>query len=289
MGLGRFQVTPRAFLFALLSAIALVTAGCNEDSKPASPWKPPVVSQARSDLLYFYYGDTAAIAEAYDHVNAVMVWGWGEKDWLSNVEDRLTEAREHNLKVILGLPQSYGDTAPDALRVVFSYLQSRGLLSNVVALYPADEPDLDKTDEQVRKVNAMIRGVAAEFPELAHVKLAVTYTSRGQWQGLETYDWIGFDDYTKGDAVLWNETWIDLKARLRPEQRIILVPGGACNWKNRPDAFLAVAQTDPQVIAVMPFLWIDTDPPDPTVGIRSCTETRAAYIDAGTRVINRRP
>lgn len=283
----------KRFFSSIASCIVslVLLAGCNEDSKPAAPpWKPPVVNQARGDLLYFYYGDSdTIIEETFAHTNAVMVWGWGSKPWLVNVEERLTEAQAHNLKVILGLPQSYNENGDGAIRTAFAYLHVRGLLTNVVALYPVDEPDLDKTDEQVRTVNAMIRGVAAEFPELAHVKLAVTYTEDRGWPGIETYDWVGFDAYTKGDAVLWNETWIDLKGRLRPDQRIILVPGGACNWKNLPDAFLAVAQTDQQVIAVMPFMWFSTNPPQPTTGIRDCPETRQLYVDAGTRIINRRP
>ncbi len=54
---------------------------------------------------------------------------------------------------------------------------------------------------------------------------------------------------------------------LKPGQKMILVPGGASPWKTDPTAFYNYAQTEPTVIGIIAFSWLDYEN-KPNVGIR---------------------
>src|SRR5437870_5698906 len=163
-----------------LAVSGLALAGCGGGSAP-SPTQPP--SALRTDLLFGYYGAAdETIPEVADHVNLAWVMGWGTHgSWLANVSRQLVQARQHGIKaVVLGIPQAYnpGGTAEADVRYVLQSLAVQGLLENVVALYPIDEPDgAHKSDATVTAVNTMLRRVMAEFPPLANTKLAVIYTA----------------------------------------------------------------------------------------------------------------
>jgi hypothetical protein len=141
-----------------------------------------------------------------------------------------------------------------------------------------------KTDAEIRTVNAMVRMVAAEFPELSGVNLAVIYGDRGM-PGIGSYDWVGFDKYDEHEAIFCDGRYDDLKAELRADQRIILVPGGASPWKQDPAPFYNKAVSDTQVLAIVPFIWQDNAAPGVGAGIRS-NSTKPRYIQAGTLIKN---
>lgn len=280
----------RRLLAFIASCIASVVGllGCNESSSTptAAPSAiPPGPVQSRAGLLYGYYGSMPGqVAETSDHVNLQWVSPWGASgDGLLEVKTRLKEAREARIEcVVLDIPMAYVGEAD--VRSYFDALHAEGLIdSRICALYPVDEPDLvGHSAEEVRVTNAMLRRVAKDYPFIANVPLAVIYTAKGEWPGIETYDWVGFDDYDRGAGVLSNSTWVSLKAHLRPEQRVLLVPGGA--FGQDPQPFYDKAQADPQVVAVIAFIWFDHWDGDKQ-GIRSLP-VRGQYVGVGQRIKN---
>lgn len=282
----------RAFLCALLSAIALVAckggSGGGGASLPPEPHVPAPVP-TRSGLVFAYYGDLAStVEEVKDHATHVWAWGRGEGGWQKNTLERLHQARSAGLGVVLYPEVLHGPLEP-AIAELRAFLQSadaEGLLPWIDVIYTGDEPDVnDRSDAEVRTINAAVRSLLAEFPALAGVQLAVIYGVHG-YPGIDTFDWVGVDSYDEREAIFTNGRYADLKRRLRGDQRVILVPGGADPWRQMPSEFERVAHTDPQVIAVVPFLWIDT-PPEWGVGngrgIRS-NPTREAYRMVGKRI-----
>jgi hypothetical protein len=131
----------------------------------------------------------------------------------------------------------------DNLRYVFDGMRAAGVLDRVVALYPEDEPDLRMSEPEVIAMATLVRGVAAEYPELARVQLWVIYANSGHTPGISQFDAVGRDNYGAGPQQLGSAN-----------QRLILVPGGASPWQESPDAYLSAAN-DPRVIAIIPFLW----------------------------------
>jgi hypothetical protein len=274
-----------------ISAVALGGCGGGGSSTPAP--QPP--SALRTDLLFGYYGAVnETIPEVAGHVNLAWVMGWGSNGaWLENVATQLTQARQHGIRhIVLGIPQAYNASAESDVRYVFESLVVRGLLDDIVALYPIDEPDgAHKSDAQVTAANATLRRVMASFPQLEQTKLAVIYTAGNQRPGIASYDWVGFDDYDRGCIALDNG-YPALKAQLRPDQRLMIVPGGADPWRQDPACFFAKAQLDQQVIAIVPFIWFDNwediTKAGGTKGIRS-NGMANVYCIAGRRTITGDP
>lgn len=270
----------------------MLLAACNEgDSATPAPSSPPPVSApstgSRPGLLFGYYGSMdGQVAETADHVTLQWVSPWSRAggDGLLAVKLRLQEARAAGIPcVVLDVPMAYGGEA--GVRAFFDALNREGLIdSRICALYPVDEPDLvGHHAPEVIETNAMLRRVAKDYPFLASIPLAVIYTAKGEWPGIETYDWIGFDDYDRGPAVLSNDTWQDMKSRLRPDQRVLLVPGGA--FGANPAPFYAKAQEDRQVIAIVAFIWFSGWDNGKRPGIRDLP-IRPAYVDVGRRIKN---
>ncbi len=240
----------------------------------------------RKGLLFGYYGDgDSNLAETHDHVNLAWVYGWGSSvDTLANAMEHIREAGSYNIRtIVLGVESVYLFDGENWLRQYLQALSSKGLLQDVKALYPIDEPDTGdtpKTDAEVILTNQMVRRVAAEFPELANVKLAVIYGDRG-FPGIGSYDWVGFDNYGQMEAIFCDGSYQSLKDALRSDQRILLVPGGASPWEQDPAPFYNKAVEDTQVIALIPFIWQDNAAPGVGAGIRS-NGTKPRYIQAGT-------
>jgi hypothetical protein len=250
---------------------------------------PTQITKLRTDLFYGYYGDCDSCQGAtQNHVNLYWVWGWGSGDWLTNVTNHLSQARSFGAKaVVLGLPQCYnqdGSPNPNAeaqVRDAFKSLQKNGLLTGITALYPLDEPDVaHASDASVTQTNAMLRKVMADFPELGGTKLAVIYGGGGNRPGLGSYDWVGFDDYDKGSRIFTDGQYDGLKSALNSNQRIMLVPGGADPWKQDPSPFFAEAELNPQVVALIPFVWFDNDG---HTGIHGNSMTKA-YCETGKKI-----
>ena len=194
----------------------------------------------RHDLLFGYFGDCdGCVAETADHVNLVMVMGWGTEDaYLRHA----TEAIGAGKKIMLAVCWKCGEAG---MRWDFDRLQAAGVLSSVVALYPQDEPDVaGMTTAQVAAMAEIVRRVASGYPELDKVALAVIYGPHGS-DGMEYFDWVGRDNYGAPPIV----------PILNPGQRALLIPGGADPWRADPKPWLDVANRTPAVVAIIPFLW----------------------------------
>lgn len=256
-------------ILLILITCALVLA-CSGGGATASGPAPQAPTVLRKDLKFGYFGST--LSEVVDHTNIYFATGWREDQ-----QQQIVDAVNAGLPVILYL---HG-VAEDYVRTQFDALKKAGVLANIVAIYPIDEP---REAAPVVATNAMLRRVMAEYGMSA--KLMVIY-SVGSYPAIESYDWVGFDNYPAGSSIFTNGDYNKFKSLLRPDQRIVLVPGGCDRWRNDPEPFFNVAETDPQVLMVMPFTWIDdADPANgATAGIRS-NGMAPAYKSAGLRIKN---
>jgi hypothetical protein len=261
----------RQFLKALSSILAVVgLIGCKSSGNGGGgvskqPISIPTPNKPlRSDLLFGYYGDwDNIIPETADHVNYVWLWGWSPnpKEWNSIILERMKEANAAGVdNVILGLWTAFDVDAEVKLKQTLDMLDSHGLLGMIVAFYPVDEPNGDgnRTAEELKRGCAAIRRVVSNYPALRdRAKLAVIYAGESpDYRAIEEFDWIGFDDYDKGTSVL-GAAYDRLKARLRPDQKGMLVVGGASPWREDPAPFFWAAQNDPQIVAIVSFIWFD--------------------------------
>ena len=227
----------------------------------------------RKDLLYGYYGGCPqCLDETKGHINLYHVTHW-DGDGIADMQ----RAKAFGIGVMLDLPEAYQSEA--AVRARLQTLQALDLLGNIKAIYPIDEPDAAGISaERIGFVNAMVRRVAAEFN--LDVPLAVTYSALFTWPGIQYYDWVGFDNYDAN--IFTNGDYARLKSVIRADQRILLVPGGADKWRQDPSPYLAKAQQDLQVVAIIAFIWRDNaDPKNGAhAGIRSNGMAKA-YCSTG--------
>lgn len=249
---------------------------------------PPAATQQRTDLFFGYYVTDETVSQVADHVNIVHESGAslqqtiadmqaGRKPTLLGVEGEMFVALDPKGERIAPNPNIEA-----GLTATFDALRGAGVLSQVVALYPADEPEVHGLDDQqVTSVNTIARTVMARYPELANTKIAVTYTSKGALPGFASYDWIGMDDYDPGAGVLVSGPWQQILARLTPSQRVFIVPGGASPWMQDPEAFVRYAEETPQCVGILTFVWRDWDG-HTGVANNGMAET---YRAAGRRVI----
>jgi hypothetical protein len=238
----------------LYSAVValLLLVGCG-----GGDYMPPPAVALRSDLWFAYYltFDNQA-EETADHVTMVHESGW------FGVDATIASMRAHGKPVMLDLSASVyqgSKVQPDPYRraaAEFQALKDAGVLHQVVALYPIDEPEIHGIDDAaVTWVNGEIRRAASAFPELAGVRLAVIYTSKNVLPGFDSYDWIGMDDYDMGAGLLVSHEWMAIMDRLQPHQGAFLVPGGGDPWRQDPEAFRRYAHSTPKVVGIMPFMW----------------------------------
>lgn len=242
--------------------------GCEQPAPPSPPSTTPVPPQ---DLLFGYYagGDVKTFA---DHCNVLFIGSWG--DWVSvqgrsnitNTFIQQIEAAKNNgiARVMIVLdwcvftPQF--KLLPEALAVqylttFFNALEAANCTWPVVAVYPVDEPDVQGINTaDMTTANALIRVTMAQYGYLKDKPLAVTYGVNGT-PAISTFDWCGFDNY--GAPIFTDGEYDSFVAKLRPEQRTIIVPGGGDPWKQDPTPFAQKAASDPRVKLIMPFMWFD--------------------------------
>lgn len=247
-------------LIAILALTGLYfLTGCGGGG---AQYMPAKVVNPRTGILYGYYGrDEAQCVQTAGHVNLVIEMRW------DSLSDTIARMKEQPLKTILGVEQDVWAsnytplpvaTAKANLENTFNQLKAAGVLNQVIGFYPIDEPDIwNASDANVTAVNQTIREVAAQYPELKNAVLVVTYANTGRYPGLKSFNWVSVDDYPQGSNVLIGSAMTGLRSQMQPGQRLFLMPGGASPFKNDPTAFVRQAQSDPLVVAVIPFLWKD--------------------------------
>jgi len=236
--------------YAVILLIVLA-AGCggggnggSTDSLPGTP------APSRPGLYYGYYGSCpTCLAQTIDHINLLVEFPqwYGEQQVIEDIN-------QAKLPTILG---TIGYT-PVQLANLFTELRNANLLRYVVALYPFDEPNVaGLSDRSVSAVVAQQRQVAAQFVELAGVRIACIYGPGLNLPGrVASFDWVGFDDYANGPNAVGGE--LDtFEKLLNINQSVMVVPGGADPFRTSPDAFYLRAQVDPRILIIMPFLWTD--------------------------------
>jgi hypothetical protein len=235
-------------------------------------------------LEYGYYGawDTTQVSETADHVT--YVWVMAGDVGIAQMQEAIARGVTRVVVDVSWLvyapaaqnKRTLNENARANLRAYFTQLRDLGLLQNIVAIYPMDEPDVNGVSAQdVFTTNGSIRTVEAEFAIGA--PLMVIYGVNGT-PGIETYDIVGVDAYGDPNTVLQR-----IDQTVLPTQKKLLVPGGACPWFNNVQPFLDKAQSDASVWGIVAFIWPDQWGGTSNCGIRSAP-TRKAYCEAGKHI-----
>lgn len=160
-----------------------------------------------------------------------------------------------------------------------------------------DEPNLSahaKSEDTLKQAAKLIRGL---WPGK---KLAVIYYTGKPLVGLGLFDWVGFDRYKDGDKVLWDwwPKWLrwlmkwgwakHMQRQLRPDQELILVPGGGEQHFPSPtiSKWVKYAQRLDRPVHMICFLWrAPRYADDSMVGIVSRADLAADYLAAGREFV----
>jgi hypothetical protein len=278
-----------AYILFLAVVIVVMLVACGGGGvDPNAPVERPKV--LRADLQFGYYASTGTQPqETKGHVNFY-------HDMLFEGEQHTIDSiRLMQMPVMLGVQYWMYDARnvpkADGEAQLLGYLHrlnDAGVLKFVTDVYPLDEPDLlgTKADDVVA-VNAAVRRAFATFG--MRPRLSVIYGVGFTWQGVASYDDIGFDNYSAGSGIFYNGDYARLKGVLRADQKIWLVPGGADPWRQDPTQFINFAHGDPQVRGLINFVWFDSTHPSQLYGKGIRTNGMAgAYCRAGreiTRVV----
>lgn len=272
----------------ILAIIAvLILVGCYGGTSKDSAFNGP-----RDVVYYGYYGDLALqFEETKDHVNTVWIASWDRHplSWADSVFQRTAQASVAGKKIVIMMTNNtyikgkFNHMVLLELEDLLTKLSGTDYAESVVALYPQDEPDYAGISaEEVVKGNAAIRDTLSKFSKFKNLPLAVFYTGQETYPGIESYDWVGFDEYDAGARAL-GAKYNRMVERLRSDQRTMIIPGGCDKWRQDPRPFVDFALNNPRVVAVVPFIWIDNaDPSNPDVGlgIRS-NGLKELYREAG--------
>lgn len=245
----------------------------------------------REDLYFTYYGaEKQQVAETRDHVN--MHW----EILTDNIEEMV--ARINDAKVFTVIDsghylferiehQSY-KIHPDAenkFRGFLTRLRELDGLKYIKGMTAIDEPNLNTTEADYRLVVDIMKRVVAEFPELNGIKYFCIYTGFKDFFATEIVDVVGVDYYYRKSAIFrpyLGKHW-ELTKLLKPGQQTIVIPGGATAvdvYEQDPVPFVNYAQRNPEVFAIVAFLWSDING---LTGIRS-NKMKEAYIREGKYV-----
>jgi len=248
---------------------------------------------------YFGFDDTEAALTA-DHVNLALLPGWGPPGYRDIISERILSqmqqckdkgipwvsvALDHILYTYSGSKATYnGDGVVVPLVIAFfDEMVKRNLTSLVKSFYPIDEPDVGGVPASaVFSANSVIRNVASHYRYLDNATLGVIYGDRKNYPGIESYDWVGFDNYGAREGIFNSGGMYSyLLSRLKPNQKTIIVPGGANPWKQDPARFVQQALNDPRVAWLCPFLWVSSPPGN---GIQD-NGMAATYRSAGRQIL----
>jgi len=279
----------------IIAALAVLLLLYYKTRKPkGSDIGVPEPSVLRTDLLYGYYGCETGQAEAVKgHTN--LHWESQFNGHVRAADDILTMATTTVLDVMPQLFKRIADSgrnyalradAETALVGMFEYLRQRGALQYIKAFVPIDEPNTNcRSTEDMMAALAIIRKVAAQYPELDGYKLVVIYAAAPEdWMCIEEFDVVSVDDYDEKSSILTG-VYQRLVAAKRPDARTILLPGGA--FGQDPTDFVNWAHADANVIGILPFCWFGPrEAADKWVGIGS-GPLREQYEGVGHALIGR--
>jgi hypothetical protein len=175
--------------------------------------------------------------------------------------------------------------------------------SVVSAVYVVDEPNLVyKTYNSclqdtsgglanpalVNAVNAIRSNPNTNTIPLASV-MAVMQDDFGDIrQGLQLFNWVGFDKYTDTDSQ-WDAHFAKLKQASKPGTKYIIVPGAqsvaipdVCVGTNDTPHFIGKMNSDPSIVWMAPFVWYTKSPQ--CGGVRDNPSLKATYTSFGAGI-----
>lgn len=279
--------------FIIIGAIVLIGAYIYKN-RPINDIVIPTPTVLRTDLLYGYYGTMDnQVAETKDHIN--ILWEsmfQGEDKAISNILEAkmptVLDVASYSMKKVeaTGRNYHYRDDCETVLRQLFVKMQSAGALQYVKAIYPMDEPNTNTTAEDLQKAITSIKKVASEFPDLTGVKFMCIYAAKPEtYECIDQFDILGVDDYEEKSRIFTsNGAYTKLKAKLRPDQKTIVIPGGA--FGQDPTPFVNFAHENMEVMGVVPFVWFGPmQPADKWVGIGdNANPLKPDYIAVGKKL-----
>ena len=241
-----------------------------------------------SSVRYFGYAFSGPyIEEVKDHTNLVHI----SSDFREQTDlQQLAQARQEGLMVALDLSSVFFPTGRQDFNLQQVQYSARWATyaariapyqDIIAAFYPVDEPywvfgppnGVLTRAEIAAVLTAVNQQIKASFPQ---IPIAVVFAYPSVDDSLiipESYDWVGFDCYDGFDACgspgLLRRSVPDYLATLRSKktalQRLILIPPAfqqeltmsEAQIVDIVDRYQQVAVTDPEVVAVIPFLWPD--------------------------------
>ncbi len=224
-----------------------------------------------SKLRFAYFGGSQDEIFAYENMGHATTWGWPDPASATMI-DILSRAKARGVTSAIvsvdhlcykpagGSRRAYVGTAVavPALTTLFTNLRTAGLLTMVEVAYPIDEPERDANvpEAQLRQCNADLRSVFATMGMTC--RIMVIYGDGQNYRALDSYDWAGLDAYPEGIGVLTGKV-PQLQAQLNASQSLILVPGGADDWRTPIGPFYDYAlQHADKVALILPFIWTDS-------------------------------
>ncbi|BDU17472.1 NBR1-Ig-like domain-containing protein [Lysobacter auxotrophicus] len=255
--------------------------------------------------------------ENQDHTNVTVVYTGGDGiDWDPIILREVGLAKSYGNKAVVmvtshlfttGNPHGADPNAAANFGALVDKLVAAGYLvpgnpeaSAVAAFYPVDEPEYQK---------GLVDIGGAPHPALANA-VNVIKSNPATWnfpvavvvsqhydpviQGMRLFDWAGMDDYkscsfpTMFCPYSYAGTFAAFSAKLRPEQRTILVPQAATGGdldevEHDPYQTYEMAIADSRVIMLMPFLWAG-NPASGMTGVRDTPALRSAYRPIGFQI-----
>lgn len=252
-------------------------------SSPAKPEGP--VPGRTTPAMFCYYGmNFTAALETVDHANCVEA-----ADFYGPLEQLATFTQAAGRPVVLYVPACYGlpvDRVQSEVAFWLQRLAGAGLLRNVVAVRPCDEPDLKgMSDDEVKARITAVHAAMAMYDETRAKPIAIFYAcSSGARPGIDFVDWPGCDSYGDGCKVL-DEYYPALEQLVNrePDRRLVAIAGGSDPWRQDPGCFVQKVRQDGRYVALLGFAYQTVTDGQTYVGIRE-NGMAPAYRLAGRAV-----
>jgi hypothetical protein len=250
----------------------------------------------RTDLLYGYYGCMDdQVSRVSSHTN--LHWESQFQGMIKACKNILEAKTFTVLDVSPQIMFKFAETgrnyrlhenAQSNLVNMLHFMQTEGALQYVKAICIMDEPNTNVKDaEEFQRAIDLVKSVVYYFPELKDVKYIVIYAAQPRtYDCLYSFHYVGVDDYDKKSQIFVDSTYDDLLMRLHPEQKTVIMPGGA--FGQDPTPFLNFANQSPEVGMIVPFTWLGPmQERDMWVGIGESSNTmQQKYIETGLKVIS---
>lgn len=220
---------------------------------PPTP-APPAPANVRAGIQPVYFGVTDdTVAATTTQTQAVWSNGWGPDGYQAQVRGQLQQAQAlgatYGVLAVDTVMQADGGAAA-RLGAILGDLQRAGVLSLVKVLFVCDECEQKGyTAAEMAAAAALVRGVAATYPELADMQLMANYGCGNEFPGWQAMDIVSCDRYDRSAA----ETHGDLRTKA-PGKKYGLVDGAVEPFLQDPWPFLDEAQADPDVVVIVFFI-----------------------------------